>query len=437
MRLGGMTSLNPEILTQPGVAKTVLRWWFIVLVMLLTGCARTMMLPPGIYTADEFPVFDQLDPTLAKSRVDIIYLTDRLVEIGESGAPGYGTGRSTSLAFGEATVEIGRDLSWGEIVAFSKGTGSKPTLNLVGVEERGRFPATPYVFDIDASNRLQPVPEIAAELQKAQTRLESLLRERLAKTDSKEAFVHVHGVGNDFEDAMQATAELWHFLGRRGVPIAYSWPAGAEGLFFYTIDRESGEFTVLHLKQLLKVLARFSEVEKIHLLAHSRGTDVVMTALRELIIETRAAGQDPRDVLKVENVVLAAPDIDLEVALQRIAGEALGKSYGRLTVYTNPNDEAIAAAKTLFHSRIRVGALEPSRLTDEQKRLLARDSNLDVLIYKGSGGGLFQHSYFRDPKVSSDVVLLLRYGYAAGEGGRSSLQPLGDNLWSLGAAVPP
>ena len=39
---------------------------------------------------------------------------------------------------------------------------------------------------------------------------------------------------------MLVIAELWHFLGRQGVPILYTWPAGFGGLRGYTRDRESG-----------------------------------------------------------------------------------------------------------------------------------------------------------------------------------------------------
>ena len=55
------------------------------------------------------------------------------------------------------------------------------------------------------------------------------------------------------------------------------------------------------------------EIEKIHVAAHSRGTDIATTALRELIIETRAKGLDPRAHLKIENLVLSAADIDVDI----------------------------------------------------------------------------------------------------------------------------
>ena len=67
----------------------------------------------------------------------------------------------------------------------------------------------------------------------------------------KEVYFYIHGYNNDFEDAAFAAAELWHFAGREGVPIFYTWPAGAPGPSGYIYDRESGEFTLNHLKSAI------------------------------------------------------------------------------------------------------------------------------------------------------------------------------------------
>ena len=51
---------------------------------------------------------------------------------------------------------------------------------------------------------------------------------------------------------------------------------------------------MFHLRRSLRFLAGCEDVEKIHLIAHSRGADATMSALRELHLEYRAAGQDMR-----------------------------------------------------------------------------------------------------------------------------------------------
>ncbi|MCC6357656.1 MAG: alpha/beta hydrolase [Phycisphaerales bacterium] len=87
-------------------------------------------------------------------------------------------------------------------------------------------------------------------------KLQSLIMQALAKTPCKEATIYVHGFNNDFETAASVMAQLWHFCGRAGVPIIYSWPAGSGlNLRGYNYDRESGEFTNFHLKRFLEAVA--------------------------------------------------------------------------------------------------------------------------------------------------------------------------------------
>lgn len=369
--------------------------------------------------------------------MDVLYVTDRAPEDDESGSRRYGHERSASVGYGSAILEIGRDMSWDELVDYSTTRSprvGRPDLRIDSVTELGRLPATPYRFRIQARGLVELAPEAVAEWDEALAKARRTLVERLALTRRKEVFVFVHGVGNTFEDHVRTVGEAWHFLGREGVPIAYTWPSGRGGLLFYAYDRESGEFTVFHLKQLFELLASVPEVEAVHVLSHSRGTDVVMTALRELVIETRAAGHDPRDRFKIDNVMLLAPDLDFGVVMQRLVAEALGPAFGRITVYANADDDAIAAAHKLFSSALRVGELEHSELTDEQRDTLQEIANLDIVSYRGDIGGSFGHGYFRaNPAVSSDVLARLRYGSLPGEGMRGGLKRAeeGSNFWVI------
>ena len=406
-------------------------------VVLLVGCAPTIMPAPNLYVMARQPLFQELAPELASTRIEVLYVTDRSPEDDGSGGLRYGYERSASVGYGSARLEIGRDMSWEELVDYSTTRASRlrsPTLRIDSITELGRLPATPYLFRIEARGLVGLAPEILAEREQALVRARGVLLERLALTPRKEVFLFVHGVGNSFEDAVRTTAEAWHFLGREGVPIAYTWPSGRGGLLFYAYDRESGEFTIFHFKQLLELLASIPEVEKVHILSHSRGTDVVTTALRELVIETRAAGRNPRERFKIDNLILLAPDLDFGVVMQRLVAEALGPAFGRITVYVNADDDAMSAANTLFHSRLRLGALQHSALTDEQRTTLEEIANLDIVSYRGRIGGRFGHGYFRDnPAVSSDLLATLRYGWLPGEGLRRGLRRAdeGSNFWLI------
>src|SRR5262249_29211088 len=187
--------------------------------------------------------------------------------------------------------------------------------------EQVRFPPTPMPFVLhDGQPTVAPAVQAAYEHAADQVRHD--LRQRLALTPRKAAYVYIHGYNNTFEDGVLVIAELWHFLGREGLPILYTWPAGSGGgLRGYTHDRESGEFTIFHLKQFLRILASTPELEELNFIAHSRGTDVMTSALRELYIETRASGHDFRSVYRINTVRLAAADLDLEAVSQRAAPE--------------------------------------------------------------------------------------------------------------------
>src|SRR5262249_42569188 len=147
------------------------------------------------------------------------------------------------------------------------------------------------------------------------------LQNRLAQSPLKDVYIFVHGFNNTFDDAVFRAAEVWHFMGRVGVPIAYTWPAGLGGIRGYAYDRESGEFTVGHLREFIRSVATCPGVERVHLVAHSLGVHVTISALLELHLIYAAQGKSTKCELKLENLVLAAPDVDEELFMQRFVGE--------------------------------------------------------------------------------------------------------------------
>jgi esterase/lipase superfamily enzyme len=215
-------------------------------------------------------------------------------------------------------------------------------------------------------------------------------------------------------------AQLWHFLGRFGVPIVYAWPAGRGGLRGYATDRESGEFTVFHLKQFLRAIADCPDVERVHIIAHSRGSDVILTALRELTEYYKGTGQRPGEALKLGNLILAAPDIDWQVFAERVAAEQLLAVAERTTIYLSPDDKAIRLATILFDSGRRLGQLFVSDLSNRQRDVLRDLRNLAVVDARIQQGDFLGHGYFyANRAVSSDLILVLRDGRDPGaENGR-------------------
>jgi esterase/lipase superfamily enzyme len=389
----------------------------LTLFCLLAGCGqRELIETPNVYLEPDLYPFADVPSPLQTTTVDMLYATDRRREGDEDDPLKYGYKRSYSLACGSLVVEIGKDLSWEELVEASRTKKRKVSLplKLVSIEERGRFPETPppIVFEGDVAHES---PEYLAEEKKAIDALHQGLRKRLALTPRKEAFVFVHGYNNTLEVAALRMADLWHFLGREGVPIIYSWPAGRPGLIRgYTYDRESSEFTVYHLKEFLRALAACPELEAINIIAHSRGCDVATTAMRELIMVAKGQGGDAHAALKIGNVALAAPDIDADVAQQRFAAERLYEGYDLLTLYVTRKDRALGTAEWLFSSPRRVGKIRPEQLSPEELERHRRIPNIDIVDARVRTDFLGHGYFLSNPATCSDLILFLRYGRARG-----------------------
>lgn len=419
------------------------RHFSVILIILLASCStagRPLMPTPNVYSEGQTELFAELPDVFESTLVELLYVTDRAPETDEEGNLHYGFKRSNSLAAGITVVDLGEEVSWEDLVEASKDRTRSVDfdLRLVSTAEFARLPPVPTPYTIVDGKVIEDAEVIAAR-DDVIGLLQDEVARRLALTPRKDVYLYVHGYHNTFESASFALAELWHFLGREGLPIVYTWPAGFPGLFGYTYDRESSEFTVFHLKQTIRWLSQQPDVENIHLIAHSRGTDVALSAVRELVLSARVADDSPKTRFKIANLVLAAPDLDLEVAIQRLGAERIGLEVGQFTMYTSPADKAIGFAEKLFSSpRGRLGTLDLSDLNpDELKALKSNPGNFTVVNFKGSPDSTgFGHDYFRtNPSVSSDLVLLLRYGLKPGEPGRP-LEALGFKFWRVPPGYP-
>ena len=417
-----------------------------IAMVLATGCAGpalrpTLMPTPNLYAHTLDNPFADVPPTLRTSTVDVVYVTDREPEGDPAKDLKYGSRRSNSLAFGMTIVRIGKDVSWDDLVAASRSAERHVSLPMSTVETRevGRFPQVP-TREVERDGQFVESPEDVDARLATEARLKALVAERLALTPKKEVYVFIHGAGSDFGDATYVVAGLWHFMGRRGVPVAYTWPAGGGGgpLQGYSYDRESSEFTVFHLKQFLRLLASCPGVEKVHILAHSRGTDTALAALRELAIEVRASGGDTRRALKIGCFVLAAADIDLEVSTQRISAERIMRVPEQMVLYVSPTDTRLSMADWLFASKQRLGqSQEASGLTRRRTELLRHLPDIQFIEVRVPDAGSGSHYYFYShPAVSSDVLLLLRDNRRPGvENGRPLVSEAG-GLWRIDQDYP-
>jgi esterase/lipase superfamily enzyme len=403
---------------------------------------------PNLYLGAGDNPFNDVPQEFRNNLVDVLYVTDRESSDTTNGSVKYDHHRSTSLAFGSCIVEIGDNVSWSVLVENSRKSRRSVSLSLKTKKttERGRFPATPLTVRA-TSEGLVENPEEVRQQNLVASKLQDDITERLKKTQCKEAFVYLHGFNNTFEDTVFVAADLWHFMGRRGVPIVYSWPS-KRSLFGYGYDRESSEFTVFHFKQFLRSIAGCKDLKKIHVLAHSRGTDVAASAFRELVIAANASpkpggpkpdspGQSAHRVLhKIGNVVLAAADIDMEVASQRLVAEMAFMSAERVTIYLSHDDKAMNFAVWLFESIGRLGELSLRFFSPGLVDTLETIDRIDFIDARVNTGFLGHTYFYSSPAVSSDLILLLRDNLEPGNGRPLTCHEETSQYWSIGKDYP-
>lgn len=385
--------------------------WLVVLLVAIPsiGCQKQLMPTPNLYAYGHDDAFDRVLPAHRNNLVDVMYVTDRMKSGDSDNGPTYGYGRSHSMAFGSCVVEIGRDVSWDELSRASRSRDRTVSLPLTvrTVRELGRYPELPIPI-VEPGPPPVEDPAAVARFAATEAALHEELERRLAATDRKHVFLYVHGFNNTFEDAVFTKAELWHFLGRQGVPVCYTWPAG-RGLSGqgYVYDSVSCEFTILHFRQLLEALGRCPSVEKVHILAHSRGTAIVTSALRELHLQQTYAPQTAREKFKLGNLVLAAADLDLDVVQQRLSAERIGRVPENGVLYTSPDDRALELADILTLGVARLGQLQATELTPRFRQAI--ETSPITFVQALVRAGYIGHSYFTDsPAVSSDIILFLR-----------------------------
>jgi len=421
-----------------------------VIAFVLTGCATTLMPTPVLYTGENArPLFTDLSIDSRRPPLDLLFITDRAPAEQAGGLP-YTASRSRSMAFGSTMIEFGEDISWDALVKESTAAQrvAPVQLTLGPTTELGRFPPIPYEVAV-APDGIRRVPAVVEAYAKAKQQLQAEIARRLAIARRKEVVLFVHGYHVSFEGAALTMGELCHFLGRDFVCGIFTWPAGGwrGTLFGYDFDRESAEYAVEDLLKVIRIVGQTPGVERIHLIAHSRGTDTVASALAELSAEAYTLQSSLDREYHLGNVVLVAPDVDGDVALTKIfkvfsdpdlpfgrkadPGALIPPSPSlRVTLYVSPEDKALATSSWLSGSIARLGRIVAAAFTADQIEAIALLRAVDIIQVRGTTD-FFGHRYFlSNPQVSADLIALLRYGLRPNEPGRP-LEQIAGPFWQV------
>jgi esterase/lipase superfamily enzyme len=188
----------------------------------------------------------------------------------------------------------------------------------------------------------------AIEVGESGTPLAAIARERLLRAARfpGQAFVFVHGYNTTFEAAVQRTAMIAFDLDFDGAAFLFSWPSHAK-LEAYRADRQRARVAAPLLLALLeKIGCELPEVT-LHLLAHSTGAEVALSALTELAARVR--GPHPR----LGELILAHADVD-PGRLARVMPSLKALQLG-VTSYSSAADWAMRVSQIIRLRRARVG----------------------------------------------------------------------------------
>jgi esterase/lipase superfamily enzyme len=218
-------------------------------------------------------------------------------------------------------------------------------------------------------------------------------RQLLRATPKKHVLVFVHGFNNRFEDAVFRFAQFVHDSGVEGqvVPVLFTWPSKARVLA-YGYDRESAEYSRDELESGLRFLAKDPEVSEITVLAHSMGNWVTLEALRQMAI------RDGKVAQKIDNVILAAPDVGVDVAYKQIDQiYALGAKRPKFVLITSADDKALAISRRVW-GEPRLGSIDPNQQPDESKLKREGIEVIDATRFRSLDP--FHHGKFANPQVA-------------------------------------
>lgn len=235
------------------------------------------------------------------------------------------------------------------------------------------------------------------------------------------AFVFVHGFNNTYEDSVFRLSQIVHDSGIAATPILFTWPSRAR-LFDYNYDKESTNFSRTALENTIRLLSRDRDVRDITILAHSMGTWLTMEALRQMGI--RSGRVDP----KVRNVILASPDIDIDVFAKQYV--EMGSPKPKFTIFVSQDDKALAASRFISGGVSRVGAINPATEPYRSKLERAGITAIDLTQVETDDG--LNHGKFAE---SPEVVRLIGKRLATGQPLTESDVTLGDGVVSVVAGA--
>ena len=241
---------------------------------------------------------------------------------------------------------------------------------------------------------------------------------RLRAEPSRHVLLFVHGYNTRFEEAVYRFAQIAHDAGAPIVPVLFTWPSRGK-LLDYVYDRESATYSRDGLEAVLQAMAKDPNVGSISILAHSMGNFVAVEALRQMAIRNRALSP------KIRDIMLAAPDIDVDVFRREVAEIEASDKSPPITLFVSQDDHALDLSRRLAGDQPRLGAINPNA---EPYRTILEKARVHVVdLTRVNSDDALNHGKF----AQSDVVKAIGARLAAGQTLTDARRTLGERLGGI------
>src|SRR3984957_12797555 len=239
---------------------------------------------------------------------------------------------------------------------------------------------------------------------------------RIRRTPGRRVLIFVHGFNTRFEEAVYRFAQIVYDARVDVAPVLFTWPSGGN-VTDYVYDRDSAMYSRDALEAVLQALVKDRNVNSISILAHSMGNYLAVETLRQMSI--RDHGLSP----KIQDVMLASPDIDVDVFRRQIAEIDAGPRPAQFTLFVSRDDRALGLSSFLARDSTRLGALDPSK---EPYRSILEQGRVQVIDLTGMASGDFtNHGKFASGEVVGAIGQRLAEGQSLSDAKGGLIESLG------------
>jgi esterase/lipase superfamily enzyme len=184
----------------------------------------------------------------------------------------------------------------------------------------------------------------------------------VAASPHRALLLMVHGYRSSFDFALRGTAFLANILDINVPIMVFDWPGNqGSSLSGYRRAQQAAAASGPELADMLRLIVKDIRADRLWLLANSMGGQVVMDAFAQLYQDGDFVDGD----LKVDQVVLTAPDVDHAVFNGQLKRE-LSALVRKTTVYVSSNDRALLVSRVINRGR----RLGESTLSKEDAELI-------------------------------------------------------------------